>query len=519
MNLTLGRDHKRKLFVGWIAMNYKHAFLILALMLATQLFHASTAEACKCGPKPTILQSYEKANIVVVVQVVSVDKSQAGEKPETGRVINGVHSTRMIVEKVFKGDLKPGEEMIFGQGTGADCIYGFSENSIGDRYLFYLPNRPKEERLWYAGYCGRSEETKFAADDLLYLENKATVRGRTRLSGTLNYYQSAVIEGEESIHNLLEGIKIKIIGDKQTYECTTNRDGVYEIYDLPAGNYVIEPQVPGGLKISFQSASAFARDSEETRTTPKSNPSIQVILETGKHAFHDFGYGVNNAIRGHVFDPLGNAMKDVCLRLLPAEGRPLQNYLLFACTKKDGAFELTGLPPGRYILTVNEIGKFSSSQPFTTFYYPKELERAKAGIISITAGQTIEDVDVYVPKLLERVTIEGVLLHSDNKPVVDGVVSFEGKGPSDEVDGKAQARTDNTGRFEIQILKGVEGSIYGEASAYSRMYENCPKIEEFLRQNMRGLKGIRTNVVAIRAQENVSGVELKFPFPSCTKAH
>src|SRR5262249_42135194 len=146
--------------------------------------------------KGTVLESYDWASVVVITQVLSVDKSP--KAPD--RVV----STKMIVEKAFKGTLKAGDEMIFAQGGGADCLWTFREQDIGRRFLFYLGSQEKEgdqrQTLWFAGTCGRSRDVMYAADDLLYLENLSKARGRTRLSGILMFSEASAKEGDAPRH-------------------------------------------------------------------------------------------------------------------------------------------------------------------------------------------------------------------------------------------------------------------------------------------------------------------------------
>src|SRR5215813_10899053 len=112
----------------------RRAFLFALLLLTVSLLSSPTANACSCSPnKNTIQEEYEWATVVVIAQAVSVEKSS-----ETARSTQGIRSTTMVVEKVFKGYLKVGEQMVFAQGDGADCVWGFNEKSIGKRYLFYL---------------------------------------------------------------------------------------------------------------------------------------------------------------------------------------------------------------------------------------------------------------------------------------------------------------------------------------------------------------------------------------------
>lgn len=217
-------------------------FLLSIFSLALLLGASRTASACTCGQRPTVLDAFEKADEVIIARVVSVDKIRDSDKsPDENqrRYVGDVRSTTLIVEKIFKGTLKVRDEIVFGQGNGANCIWTFTEESIGDQFLFYL-KRPEKE-LWYASECGRSRGLEGASDDLLYLENMNKLRGKTRISSRLGGWKNPNLD--------IEGKVIKIIGPTKTYETKTNKDGVFEIYDLPPGKYAIQPEIDEGWKI------------------------------------------------------------------------------------------------------------------------------------------------------------------------------------------------------------------------------------------------------------------------------
>ena len=223
-------------------MSHRKYFPFVLLVAAIFLLDPPTGRACSCAQKPTVLDEYEWAGFVVIARAVSVEKTD-----DKGHV-NGVSSTDMVVEKVFKGSLKVGEKMTFAQGGGANCIWTFSEESVGERFLFYLRSGKEVPDVWMAGTCGRSRPVEYAVDDLLYLNNMAKRRGKSRISGTLSLYQSSPFENGEPIYKTLGGKKVRILGKAKTYEVTTNKDGVYEIYDLPAGSYEIRTRDSGWLE-------------------------------------------------------------------------------------------------------------------------------------------------------------------------------------------------------------------------------------------------------------------------------
>lgn len=470
------------------------SFLLLALMM---LSVARAVHACSCGPTPTVLDAYEDADVVVIARAVSFDKSDAGK----------VALTHMTVEKVYKGNLKPADEIIFLQGGGASCIWSFEDSSLDRQYLFYLKRFDKESKVWMAAGCGRSTLLENADDDLLYLNKRERVRGKTRISGTLRFEQETTLS--------LAGRRVRITGGNKSYEVKTDGDGVYEIYDLPPGKYTVEPEVPLGWKVNgfyLEYSPSFIGNRKEEAPT-----KILIKLEAKRHASLDIHFEVDDAIRGRILDPAGKPMKDVCIAALPAPGEK-ENGFHFDCTDENGNFSIKELPRASYILSVNNNGKISSDEPFKTFYYPGVSERARAAVLTIGEGEIIEGITVNVPAVEETITVEGLLLYEDGKPVVEELVQFKAAEAVEGTEGDAHTRTDAQGRFSLKILKGRKGTLYGAMYAYIGKFKKCPKLESIIKKDGRSSLEITTPALKVEGENNLYNVELKFPFPGCEKA-
>ena len=315
--------------------------------------------------------------------------------------------------------------------------------------------------------------------------------------------------------------KVRIIGPKGTQELKTDSNGVYEIYDLPAGRYFVEPEVPKGWKI----AADWLRYSPSVDRNAKelSLPRIPIVLEANKHAGLDIMFEIDNAVRGHIYDPLGQPMKDVCLKLTPADGT--KGAYLADCTEKDGSFNIDEIPPGAYVIMVNDDGKMTSSEPFGTLYYPKTSKREEATVFNLVLGDMIENLEIYPPIELKTITVEGVFLFSDGKPVAGESVSFESarqksaeNNDDDDDPNEARVDTDEKGRFSIKVVQGANGYLFGWMYSYVGEFENCPKLDRLIKRAGTDVPEIKTQMVPLRATTNVYGVELKFPFPYCKKA-
>jgi hypothetical protein len=315
----------------------------LLLALALLPLAAREARACSCGPTPTVLDSYERADVVVVTRAVSVERSEKvapeGRMGDAEHYVDGVKSTTMRVERVYKGRLKVGDEMVFAQGGGADCVWTFSEKSVGQQFLFYLASPEGRSKKWLGFGCGRSNDLQSAADDTLYLNKLDKVRGKTRLSGTIGF---DVVVGLS-----VGGRLLRVGGGKKTYEVRTDVNGVYEIYDLPPGRYTVEPEVPAGWKVNgyrLGYSSGFAGDGGDD---PRRSPArIPVLIEAGKHAGLDIHFDIDNAVRGVIYDAEGVPMNGVCLDLVPADGT--KGAYLADCTEVGGATSSSSTTTGRF---------------------------------------------------------------------------------------------------------------------------------------------------------------------------
>jgi len=124
-----------------------HRLILIVTATLTLLLFPRVADACAICPKPTVLEAYNNADVVVIARAISIEK--VDDKAPTPLNTSRVLSTTMEIQKVFKGNLKVGDKMIFGQGNGIRCTKVFYEDVIGQEYLFYLERPPKGETLWY----------------------------------------------------------------------------------------------------------------------------------------------------------------------------------------------------------------------------------------------------------------------------------------------------------------------------------------------------------------------------------
>jgi hypothetical protein len=229
----------------------KKILILFSLAIFAILLSSQNILACSCLYKSTILDSFEDSDLVISTKLISMKKVREKQDEDD---IGYITSVKMLVEKVYKGNVKVGDELTFAQGGGSDCIWTYDEEVIGQKFLFYLnkatkrnsssfddENTKNAELMYYPVTCGRSTRLANAADDILFIENIEKYRGRTRISGRLH-------NGNKNNPNFAN-IEVKILGVDKIYKTNTDKSGYYEIIDIPAGIYVVEPLMPKGWKL------------------------------------------------------------------------------------------------------------------------------------------------------------------------------------------------------------------------------------------------------------------------------
>jgi hypothetical protein len=469
-------------------------FLIFNSILLSILIFGNVAKACNCLPTETVDKEFARTPNVVILKLQSVIQNE-GEAA----------SYYLSVEKVFKGELKVDETLVFKYGS--NCSWLFSENEIGTEYLLYLGERPANNEMWSGYFCARSGRINSRTADLSYLENENKLRDRTRLSGTLRRTVETPDEVQRFSINSLATRKIRITGNGRTIKLVTDENGVYEIYDLPAGKYRISPEQVEG----------FIFSSDRRKYT-------DVEIKSKSHTEQDFFYEINNEISGKIIDLNGKPLGNICVDLISVKTQKLLGSFHQSCTNPKGEFELTAIPAGTYKIVINRDDLADTPNPaFNTFYYPNAKTEEGAAKFSVEANYFLKNLILVPPEMIETITLTGRLIFSDGKPVANETIQFlKGdeifKSSDDLVFSDFETETDKMGQFRIIILKGNSGILRGILYSYSGKFENCPSIAEILKRKEDKIQQIETAKLEVLATDNMTGIELKFPFPSCKKA-
>jgi hypothetical protein len=449
--------------------------LVGCLVFSSFAFFAFTPAAAQdCASQTTVLGSVEGSDHVIVLRVLTVDPAPyvpegEAESPAESTAEPEVQKVTLEVVRVYKGGLKPREILTFGQYPQSEGAWSFAAGDIGHEFLFYLSKDGFVDGLWWPNTCGRSNRVEMATDDLLYLDKQQQVLGKTRVSGTVSYLNN---DG-----TAVEGITVRFTGANRTFVTKTDARGVYELYDLPPGKYMVAATLPTGWKLDEDSWYVYS--GEETEN-PAELPKFQFKVVSKKHVAVDLYVEADNSIRGRIFFPFGGSLAGDYIKATRVDGTDAEGYFT-AEIKPDGSFTLSGLPSGGYVLVVNEGGTVSSGMPFKEFFYPGVTDRSLATTLFITPGQRINGINITAAEPAAVVTVTGQFIFADGKPAAEQMVEFTTENTDPKIYADAAAYTDAEGRFTLRVLKGFVGTVVGRFGTYTGEYEDCPEIEAALR--------------------------------------
>lgn len=201
---------------------HKNNLLKFSLILLTLAFGAESALACSYGPS-TVCEKYARADLIIVGRIESVKPSQ------------GEQTVVVSIEKTFKGHRL--KQIVLNQPQST-CDLDFSDD-VGETMLLYI-GRDRKAKEYFALSPGINGRIERMSEDLYWLNNLPMSLKRTRLSGTIKLYKD---EPFEFIKNVA-GIKVRVFSDKRSFEIVTDKNGVYQLWDIPLGRYQVQPVLP-----------------------------------------------------------------------------------------------------------------------------------------------------------------------------------------------------------------------------------------------------------------------------------
>jgi len=237
--------------------------------------------------------------------------------------------------------------------------------------------------------CSRTRSVVDATVDLRLLHER-TIRRGARVMGVVQHSEPFRQWPSPPVaHTPLAGARVDLMGSSGTTVVTTDQAGIYEIDDLPQGNYTLKVELPD-TQITKEDHGA-----ERQREIRKEEFIRQPVIE------RDFHVTWNGTIEGTVKDLAGHPAHPQ-LQLLNPDGTDLGPGINeTGGTNDDGSYRFEQVPAGRYVLMVDPDGP-GEGWPYESQYYPSAVQISGAHVFEIAKGQHIKNIDLVVTKVAER---------------------------------------------------------------------------------------------------------------------
>jgi hypothetical protein len=258
---------------------------------------------------------------------------------------------------------------------------------------------------------------------------------------------------------------------REAGRATTDYDGNYRLLGLPAGRYNITP-----LSLTMVSA--------EDNTY--GGAGRFVILAEGETVEKiDFSLKRAGVITGRITDKDGKPVIEERVQLAAVDNSNRVGFGAFSSplmyqTDDRGVYRLYGLPAGRYTLSVGlspddgmvRVGVVKRGY-YPRTYYPGETDIKKAGVIEVTEGGEVRDINIKLGRQSQSFAVSGRVLNGETgRPAPDLIIGYGTYDPqrkSMNAYGFGQSRTDARGEFRLEgIVPGrFAAFVWSEGENYS----------------------------------------------------
>lgn len=250
----------------------------------------------------------------------------------------------------------------------------------------------------------------------------------------------------------LAGITITIDGQTKR-EIKTDTKGLYRVEGLPPGEYLVKVTLPEG----FDTRGATE---QKVKVTDRGCAVAAFWLQpAGK-------------LSGRVLDPLGLPVNKAQIFISEVAKERYMGHWDAAYSEEDGSYGFRRIPPGNYVLSIRFDGMTDPQRPFPPTYYPGVSEKLQATVVTIKAGQQLENYDLKVPPLPLEYYVSGTVLWASGKSAPDARVGYGvGHGVAYNV------KVDEQGRFSFKAYDGLRLFLSAQAEPEKGKYVRSNDVE------------------------------------------
>lgn len=438
----------------------------LALVALLLSLFADTATACTCLPIPSPYRAYREATAVFIGRAVSSRDVSSEETFNDRRYTVDERYFHFAVEESLKGARDSELDISVGR-VDSSCYQGFS---LGETYLVYAYSDGSSNVL-YSGACTRTKDIRYARDDIHYLRALMAGRPEPRIYGSVSRTDVDFQRPNSRLSTPLSGVRVVVEGGGRRFEAITDREGLYQLNNAPDGRYTVRPLLPERYMSYFPEREEIVLDS-------RAEPHPYAIEARGPSGYAEFTIGWNNRISGRVLDAEGNPVRRARVSLILAGRAPNEMFSVYEAAHDfhdNGRYEIRGITPGRYVISVSIRAPFISELDSPRTYFPsaRDLERAQVIVLGESDDLTGYDVRLLPGQVVRQ--LEGVLTWPDGSPVTNGWLTLSNSQNSE--DGAANYEGDRAGaqgRFSLQAFVGAEYWLHASVSTWGLGFGEPP---------------------------------------------
>lgn len=251
----------------------------------------------------------------------------------------------------------------------------------------------------------------------------------------------------------------------------TDDQGKYRLPGVPEGRYVVKPFAP-----AFVVSSGPESDKAGLGMSAGLGLSGFVVTVAKGDVLDgiNFALEAGGVITGRVTDDVGRPVVAVTVQSerVNEKGQTTGGSTRFP-TDDRGIYRIYGLPTGKYLVSVSDVGRFPPRHDRRAFY-PDTTDQKRATLVEVTAGNESTGIDIRLGHPQQTYMIIGRLVAQDTgKPVAGVSINFSGWN-----DGRqGNMTTDPKGMFKIEdcVFGNYELKI-STTSAQDNSYYSDPRI-------------------------------------------
>jgi hypothetical protein len=401
--------------------------VLTALLLA---FAPAPADACSCGRIDVPCERFWKAAAVFIGRVESIVRAPSPKPIFADRIV-----TFSVVE-AFRG-ITASQAVVRTPSGGGSCGYPFKQG-----HEYFVDAEILEGGVLRTGICSRTAPVSDAAIDIAFAR-QAMSTPLGRVSGDVRLGQYALL-GRPREPRAMPDVGVLIRKESVTHRAVSDGRGEFKVEGLVAGTYAVKIDLPDSYYVEMR-------------------PNEAALLDARGCAHVSAIVYPNGRAAGRVVDSAGTPLPGLTIELTLPTGIDdrFGPERLRAVSDREGRYEFSRIPEGRFIIGINTRRTESGSLEDPRVFHPGVQQLADAARVVIGSGERVSLGDFVIPAAVRYVRVTGVVVDADGALAEGARVFLMGPGDEDDILTEPVS-TDAYGRFALSARAGREYRVFAE---------------------------------------------------------